>query len=59
MCRHFSATAEEQVTELLKRVKELTGMPDLATASFQLILCTSNPLAFCVSNFKSFASLFF
>jgi hypothetical protein len=27
-CRHFLATAEEQVTELVKRVKELTGMSD-------------------------------
>jgi DNA repair exonuclease SbcCD ATPase subunit len=32
----FSATAEEQVTELLKRVKELTGMPD--TANFHIII---------------------
>jgi hypothetical protein len=28
--RHFSATTEEQVTKLLKRVKELTGMPNPA-----------------------------
>jgi hypothetical protein len=34
-CRHISATAEEQVTELVKRVKELTGMPD--SVIFQLI----------------------
>jgi hypothetical protein len=26
----YSAAAEEQVTELLKRVKELKGMPDAA-----------------------------
>jgi hypothetical protein len=28
--RHISATTEEQVTALLQRVKELTGMPDSA-----------------------------
>jgi hypothetical protein len=28
--RHFAAAAEEQVTELLKRVKELTGMSNPA-----------------------------
>jgi hypothetical protein len=28
LCRHSSAGTEEQVAELLKRVKELTGMPD-------------------------------
>jgi hypothetical protein len=27
-CRHSAAGAEAQVTELVKRVKELTGMPD-------------------------------
>jgi hypothetical protein len=30
LCRHSAAGAEAQVTELAKRVKELTGMPDLA-----------------------------
>jgi hypothetical protein len=28
--RHFAAAAEEQVIELLKRVKELTGIPNPA-----------------------------
>jgi hypothetical protein len=52
-CPHFLATTEEQVTELVKRVKELTGMPDpinfqittLHFKSFCLCHCllTSNP----------------
>jgi hypothetical protein len=51
--RHFSAAAEEQVTELLKRIKELTGMLDFAhlqigilyfkSFKFFLIVLTSNP----------------
>jgi hypothetical protein len=51
--RHFVAAAEEQVTELLKRVKELTGMPNPANLQintlyfksfkFFLIPVTSNP----------------
>jgi hypothetical protein len=54
--RHFAAAAEEQVTELLKRVKELTGMPNLANLQistlyfksfkFLLIPLTSNPFNF-------------
>jgi hypothetical protein len=53
---HFAAAAEEQVTELLKRVKELTGMPNLAklrintlyfkSFKFFLIPLTSNPFDF-------------
>jgi hypothetical protein len=35
LCQHFSATAEEQVSDLVKRVKELTGMPD--PVNFQII----------------------
>jgi hypothetical protein len=50
-------TAEEQVTELLKRVKELIGMSD--PTSIQLTLYISNPLGLCVSSFKSSTSLFF
>jgi hypothetical protein len=53
--RHFAAAAEEQVTELVKRVKELTGMPNPANLrintlyfKFFLIPLTSNPF-----NFKS------
>jgi hypothetical protein len=54
----FAADAEEQVTKLLKRVKELTGMPNPANLQtntlyfksfkFFLIPLTSNPF-----NFKS------
>jgi hypothetical protein len=36
--RHPAAGAEAQVTELAKRVKELTGMPDLANLPLN-ILC--------------------
>jgi hypothetical protein len=39
--RHISATTEEQVTALLLRVKELTGMPDSADLYYPT--CTSNP----------------
>jgi hypothetical protein len=56
--RYFAVAAEEQVTELLKRVKELTGMPNPANLqintlyfkSFKSVLIplTSNPF-----NFKS------
>jgi hypothetical protein len=43
--RHFLATAEEQVTELLKRVKELTGMPNPANLQLSLLYFKSfNPL---------------
>jgi hypothetical protein len=54
--RHFVGAAEEQVTELLKRVKELTGMPNPANLrintlhfksfKFFLIPLTSNPFDF-------------
>jgi hypothetical protein len=54
--RHFSAATEEQVTELLKRIKELTCMPNLANLQistlyfksfkFFLIPLTSNPFNF-------------
>jgi hypothetical protein len=58
LCRHSAAAAEEQVTTLLQRVKELTGMPDTADSllihmcfkSFDSCLCflSSHSL-----NFKS------
>jgi hypothetical protein len=58
-CRHSSAGTEEQVTALLTRVKELTGMPDPANFQLDILyfksfnLChfflSSNPF-----NFKSF-----
>jgi hypothetical protein len=35
--RHSAAGAEAQVTELAKRVKELTGMPDLANFPLNLL----------------------
>jgi hypothetical protein len=54
--RHFAAAAEEQVTELLKRVKELTGMPNptiiqinplyFKSFTFFVIPLTSNPFDF-------------
>jgi hypothetical protein len=54
--RHFAVAAEEQVTELLKRVKELTGMPNPAiiqintlyfkSFKFFLVPLTSNPFDF-------------
>jgi hypothetical protein len=59
MPTHFVAPAEEQVTELLERVKELTGMLNPANLqistlyfksfNFFLIPLTSSP-----SNLKSF-----
>jgi hypothetical protein len=35
--RHSAAGAESQVTELAKRVKELTGMPDLDNLPLNLL----------------------
>jgi hypothetical protein len=35
--RHSAAEAEAQVTELAKRVKELTGMPDLANLPLNIL----------------------
>jgi chromosome segregation ATPase len=65
--RHFSATTEEQVTELLKRIKELTGMLDSASLQISTLyfksfnLCdrfqTSNFLILLTSNPFDFKSL--
>jgi hypothetical protein len=56
-CRHISAAAEEQVTELVKRVKELTGMP--GPVIFQLITLHFKSFYFLSlsSIFKSFLIL--
>jgi hypothetical protein len=56
-CQHFSATLEEQVTELVKRVKELTGMPD--PVNFQITTLHLKILLFLSlsSIFKSFLIL--
>jgi hypothetical protein len=51
--------AVEQVTELLKRVKALSGMQTFNTLNPYLIFLTSNPFAFYVSNFKSLVFLTF
>jgi hypothetical protein len=42
----FLAIADEQVNELLKRVKELTGMPVLTTSNPCLLLLSSNLFCF-------------
>jgi hypothetical protein len=45
--RHFSATIEEQVTELLKRVKELTCMPNPADLQLSTLYFKSFNLCDC------------
>jgi hypothetical protein len=47
LCRHSSAGAEAQVTELLKRVKELTGMPDPAVTRIDTLYFKSLTLCQC------------
>jgi hypothetical protein len=60
LCRHSSAGTEEQVAELLKRVKEITGMPALATLQLNILYFKSFSLCHCFLssnpfNFKFFA----
>jgi hypothetical protein len=59
LCRHFSATTEEQVTELVKRVKKLTGMPDSANFHISTLHFKSFNLYYCFlsSNSLNFKSL--
>jgi hypothetical protein len=54
LCRHSAAGAEAQVTELAKRVKELTGMPDLANLPLNILHFKSFSLLPLFSIFKSF-----
>jgi hypothetical protein len=53
-CRHSAAGAEAQVTKLAKRVKELTGMPDLANLPLNILYFKSFSLLSLFSIFKSF-----
>jgi hypothetical protein len=52
--RHSAAGTEAQVTELAKRVKELTGMPDLANLPLNILYFKSFSLLSLFSIFKSF-----
>jgi hypothetical protein len=45
--RHFAAGAEAQVSELSQRVKELTGMPDLANLLLNILYFKSFSLCHC------------
>jgi hypothetical protein len=53
-CRHSAAEAEAQVTELAKRMKELTGMPDLANLPLNILYFKSFSLLPLLPIFKSF-----
>jgi hypothetical protein len=55
--RHFLAATEEQVTELLKRVKELTGMPN--PASLQLNTLHFKSFNLCNCSLPSYFLLLF